>query len=301
MSGTSRKRSRGEQQFDALVTRLNKPPRTDVKAVAVRMKSLGEIRQLAARALAAGGVLKSHSRVTWAIAGNCSDPFTTEYYGRTTAWERNLGRERGTRVMVVEIETRCRKCEKCLRAQQNLWRTRAIAEWNTAARTWMGTLTLSPDAHAAILFRARARLGEAKWHAMSADQQFLARADLIGEELTKLWKRIRKNSKLPSGALRYLRVFEKHPGAGPAHGLPHIHCLLHEVRSDQPVREKMLATQWKLGFSTWRLVTDPKGCRYVTDYVTKSAGLARVRASQHYGDGKTLSKHSFTKWKNVDI
>ena len=121
---------------------------------------------------------------------------------------------------------------------------------------------------------------------LSISQQFQARHQAIGPELTLFLKRVRKES---AAKLRYCLVAEAHKS-----GLPHYHLVVHET-GGQPVRHKTLQGQWKLGFSNWKLVDindSGKTAAYVAKYLSKSA-LARVRASKHYGQlGRILEPSS---------
>jgi hypothetical protein len=272
----------------------------------------GQAVRLAARALAHGAEHVSPTLVRWNIAGNCNNPYTREVWGRpeaydgpriepdiigvdgdgvaqalpVTKWVRDhsrvLGRDRGY-VMVVELLTRCRDCEPCLRARANLWRLRARAETAMSARTWFGTITLGPDAHHRFL--EQARLKEAgQWtdfDALGTREQWRLRCEAISGELTKYLKRVRKNSGAP---LRYLLVAEAHKS-----GLPHWHILVHECDYTKPVRYAELRKQWPYGFTKFNLVTDPRQATYLCKYISKDA-LVRVRASIRYGEGSPEQK-----------
>ena len=237
---------------------------------------LNEVRTLASRALANGGVRQSAFRIVWKIAGGCENPFITECYARPSP---AIG---GTHVVVargtehsicVEIHTRCRVCENCRRQRAALWRHRA--EWETllAPRTWFGTLTVRPTEHylaqCAVVAHLEARAvpsGE-----LTSDQMFNLVARREATEVTKMLKRLR----IRGMEFRYLLVTEAHKS-----GYPHFHMLLHEVRD--PVRYRDLEGEWPLGFSKWRLVADPKESRYLSKYLSKDA-RSRVRASLAYG------------------
>lgn len=114
---------------------------------------------------------------------------------------------------------------------------------------------------------------------LSEAEQFKAIAHQLHIEATKWLKRVRAMAGVP---LRYLMVTEAHKS-----GDPHLHILLHEP--GQPVTKRILETQWKLGFSHWRLVDrDKQAAVYACKYLSKSA-LTRVRASQRYGQSEALS------------
>lgn len=243
---------------------------------------LDRVYALIAQALQLGATRLSAYVVHWDISGDCTDPFHTELWGRPSA-------PHGQRTLIVrpfventpqilEIETRCRKCDRCLRSRQRRWYGAAIREVAWAPRTWFGTLTLSPDSHHVMLERARFKLGVqgVDFERLSAHDQFVARHLAIGKELTKYIKRVRKNS---GAALRYLLVAEAHKS-----GLPHYHMLVHETADSGPVRHRHLSEAWSLGFESWRLSDPPKtgNPAYLCKYLSKSLS-ARVRASQGYG------------------
>jgi len=192
-------------------------------------------------------------------------------------------RRRPTKALCIRLtmQVRCRKCEKCLVARRRMWSWRAIAEWEHASRTWFGTMTLRPDAHDHFL-RCAQRAGDIAqntFEELSAADQFLARNRAIGEEITRWFKRVRKES---GASFRYMLVTEAH-----ASGLPHYHCLIHEDGTE--IGERTLRLQWRLGFSKFELVHETKQCRYVCKYLGKSA-LARVRASGAYGNIAALAQ-----------
>lgn len=196
--------------------------------------------------------------------------------------------------MTVTLHTKCRRCESCLKLRGAEWRYRIKGELATASRTWFGTLTLNPQEHARALAAVRLDLSKqgVDFEALPAEEQFLLRHKQIGKEITLFIKRIRK-----AGApFRYLVVCEVHDGGGGADGLPHYHLLIHEKSIMSPMRKRMLQSQWRLGFSAFKLVDDPSQATYLAKYLSKSL-LARVRASQRYGitdevKPNTASSHS---------
>ena len=237
------------------------------------------------RALRGGAVRQSLSSLSWHIAGNCEKPYFTEVVGRPCDDAGDLARPYrdftftgGKMTMRVELWTRCRHCTACKQARANEWRYRAREELRRAARTWWGTLTLSPVAHYRVLCEAR-RLAATRavdWSALSVEERFKRVANTGLKEVTRYVKRVRKQSKVP---LRYICVTEKHKS-----GLPHFHMLVHEVEL-KPVTHKILSSQWTYGFEKWRLVPheDVGRARYVTKYLTKAPTGIRIRASEHYG------------------
>lgn len=234
-----------------------------------RYDDLDFLRALAARALREGGRLKSPLAVEWDLSGDCSNPYTTTRRARRAEGS-------GPGVQYLDIVTRCRKCDYCRSAKRKMWTHRARYETSVAPRTWFGTLTLAPAAQYLFLALARQIADEAvgRFEDATPEQQFMRRCWAISPEITKYLKRVRKES---DADLRFMLVAEAHKS-----GAPHYHALVHEVDFATPVRKRTLQSQWKLGFSKWNLVTDPGHVHYVCKYVSK-AGLARVRASLHYG------------------
>ena len=188
--------------------------------------------------------------------------------------------------LLLELRTPCRKCEKCKLQRQRLWVARAFDETKYAARTWMGTLTLRPEAwyNAISQCRAKEALQGVDFDGLKQSEQLALIHARTGAEVTKMLKRIR--TLVPAGLVRFLVVLEITQA-----GVIHYHLLVHEVSFSHPIRHAQLADQWKLGFSKWKLVNDAKQAAYICKYLAKSL-LARVRASEGYGGGATLLKHS---------
>lgn len=232
----------------------------------------------ARRALDEGGALDTRTpgKVLWHIAGKCERPVVRDLVGRNSG---SLFRDRARVVsegrVLIELEARCRQCAPCLKARAYHWRMRAFAEVAAAKRTWFGTLTLRPEEQfkALSIARQKAASRDVDFEGMTSAEQFRGRHEAINPELTKYFKRIRKESNAP---LKYLLVAEAHKS-----GAPHYHYLIHEV-SEATVTHSCLSKQWKLGFSQVALVKDKSAAAYVCKYLSKSA-LARVRASKDYG------------------
>lgn len=214
----------------------------------------------------------------WDIAGNCQRPATRElrsrpliYVGRSYAF--GPGSEKA---MSLILHTRCRQCDACRRVKQRMWTARAVAEVRDSARTWFGTLTLRPEEQYRLLSRTRARLASSgvDVDTLPRETQFKEVCSELGKEVTLYLKRVRKES---GARLRYIMVAEAHES-----GMPHLHLLVHEVDANQPVRYATLSTQWKLGFTRFKLALDVKTAAYVCKYIAK-AMIARVRASLRYG------------------
>lgn len=198
-----------------------------------------------------------------------------------TGLAKNLRRP-GYTVPVIELVllTPCRSCPTCLRRHARLWAGRAREETEVSARTWFGTLTCRPDVHVWIDQSCATRKRDF-WE-QPLGKKFAAQAEVLGAEVTKYLKRIRKES---GHKLRYLLVTELHDGEKTSdfmRGRPHIHMLLHEF-AGQPLRKEMLERQWPHGFTNFRLVNSSTSAAwYVSKYISK-ASEARTRASLGYG------------------
>lgn len=162
-----------------------------------------------------------------------------------------------------------------------MWTARAKRETGRAARTWFGTLTLSPDAHYANLCRARMKMSRQglDYDLLPYGEQFVLLHNEAGREITLMLKRLRKATKSP---FVYLCVAEAHKS-----GLPHYHLLVHERSHALPIRKAQLDAEWRIGFCKWRLVTDLRQATYLCKYLSKSTA-ARVRASVRYGEDDDL-------------
>lgn len=192
---------------------------------------------------------------------------------------------------------RCRKCSRCVKANQNQWVKRAEPEFAIAARTWFVTITFTPDMHLRFMAEAGAK----------------SHFDLAFSEVQKMFKRMRASGK----EFRYLLTTEAHQS-----GWPHFHMLLHEKRGSEPIGNRELSgndgeditPRWwvdklgnPMGFIHCRLVrigeqafkkkkplfrkdgtpvilTAAQAAWYVCKYMGKSDD-ARVRASIRYGNG----------------
>lgn len=269
--------------------------------------SFKAVRQLAAKALSEGGERVAQTRVKWAVAHRCEAPVTVELFARPQQFtvERSLGAyrikapvfsdsDRGgyqgplpvegfqwdkgmSHPLTVEMEVPCRRCHSCLERRARIWAHKAKTEIEAAPRTWFCTFTLTPHEH--FMAKCRAALLYAKssagdFEAASPEEQFRARCEAIGPELTRYMKRVRKNS---GAKIRYLIVAERHKS-----GLPHYHALVHEVGPASPLRKRHLKDAWRMGFSDCRLITDPRAAWYVCKYLSKDMAT-RVRGSLLYG------------------
>lgn len=241
--------------------------------------------------LSLGVIRRSSTTFEWDSAGRCEAPVLRSFESRplsvpdfdrlkltgrvsVVGYDYAPGRNH---VVHLDMWVPCRRCPVCLMRRSLTWRDRAVVECGSAVRSWFGTLTLSPDAH--FLVESRLRHADDEngllFERLTPEEQFLRRCSVIGKAVTLYWKRLRKTH---NAALRYLSVFERHRT-----GLPHIHCLVHETDPARPVRKRALQSEWKLGFSQFRLVDDgPNAARYVTKYLTKELAT-RVRSSLLYG------------------
>lgn len=212
----------------------------------------------------------------WSLAGRCASPIGLEQFGRPT--DRFNRPDPSSTPLRLIMQVRCRKCPACLRFRAWVWRTRGELEIRLSSRTWFGTLTLRPEEQYRHLLEARSLASKRSidFDQLTEDEQFLLRHESISKEITKYFKRLRKQS---GAYLRYLLCVEAHKS-----GLPHYHLLIHEV-TDVMITKRVLQEQWTLGFSDYKLA-EKAAAAYVTKYLTKSS-LARVRASLRYG--KTLA------------
>lgn len=221
-------------------------------------------------------------RLSQHASGKCQSPVHIETLARPRAPDgcRDVVIGPGkAHSVLIETEARCRRCKKCLQARGALWTSRALREWKGSVRTWLCTLTLSPEQQYKFLETARSRLGEQgiDYDALDFGDQFRTRVGCIGPELQKFLKRLRKHLG-EADALRFLLVAEHHKS-----GDPHFHALIHEQSPTAPLRKAVLEEQWRLGFGHYRLTKDAAQAVYVCKYLTKSLA-ARVRASVAYGD-----------------
>lgn len=244
----------------------------------------------------ASGKSESHQPGSWTVdyAGNCESPLPVKSYASSGA-------------LFVTTLTRCRRCKPCLRAKQFYW-SRTAMRWTEfthqqGARTWFGTLTLSPVSQQIALDEARSRWCEEVartgaipdwWDDVTCDERFrLVRNELVGW-VKRYWKRMRKGTKRcercyptnprkagewdhPPASFKYFLVFERHKS-----GLPHMHFLMHEC--GEPIRLKHLECQWPHGFVKVNVVKGGdirRAAFYVAKYLGK-AFQARQIASLRY-------------------
>lgn len=234
-----------------------------------------------AYALRNGGRQTGIVSYAWDVSGRCENPKGLELVSRPPAGaDGNIEVPRDGGPLILRMEVACRRCRPCLWERSRKWRDRAVREIAASPRSWFGTLTLSHDEQFRALSRARkaASISAAgDFDTWSEPDRFKGHVKAISPELTLWLKRVRKQSAAP---LRYLLVAEAHKS-----GLPHFHVLVHETSLDNVVRKRVLETQWKLGYSHWRIVKDKSAAKYITKYLAKTM-LARVRASKYYGSNE---------------
>lgn len=253
----------------------------------MKWHSTSTVERVALRALASGGSAADASLryVKWDIAGKCRNPVLVEMRGRPLTKAGGGVFPLEGKHMSVDMWTRCRRCDPCLRARRLLWQDRGRVEYASAPRTWLLTLTNSPERHAhqlSLVRRALAKQG-VDYDALAYGEQFTLRAAEMGKEHTKFLKRLRKNSAAP---FRYLSVTEMHKS-----GLPHLHVLLHEQDWMRPLRKDMIQSCWSDGFSNCKLVESVAQAVYVCKYLSKTS-VARVRASLGYGLSEVMKEET---------
>lgn len=238
---------------------------------------------LYAKAILNGATRVNAARAEWHIAGNCEEPYITEYVGRPSA-KRLLADGQDSQfeddsaytpkhyvwmpgrrhIIRVFIATRCNKCERCARSRRRLWMSRIKYETDNAPRTWFGTLTLNPM----WLLRCE----------VQGRKDGVSPLAVSGQEVTRYLKRLRKHA---TGKLRFVCVTEEE-SSGEREFHPHYHMLVHE-QTRGAIKHAVLAEQWSWGFERWRVV-DPQTqpAWYLCKYLTKSS-TDRIRASILYG------------------
>lgn len=200
----------------------------------------------------------------------CMQPVEVHMFGYPDKVAVDLGMEPDW-PMSQRCLVRCRKCDACMKHRSRLWTARAMDETRMSTRTWFGTLTLAPDRQTWARYAALKRLGERE-SLITEEAVFAMSVSLIGDEITKFLKRVRK-----AAPFRYLLVTEAHKS-----GLPHFHLLIHEYAGS--ITKRKLDASWRYGFSQFRLINvgDEARVGYVCKYLSKSV-LTRVRASKDYG------------------
>lgn len=241
------------------------------------------------KALMHGGVRTGVLSTSWDLsaAGKlpCTDPTKTTNVYRQPVDDWIVGLPPDRPPQYVDLTTRCRQCENCLKLRAWIWTLRMRAELLHAPRSWFGTLTLAPLIHERSRMYATlaaARSGRGDFRAMDADSQFEERLRVLNGWLTDYVKRVRKAA---TGPVRLVVVTERHKS-----GLPHMHALFHEQKLGC-LSERLLSSKWPYGHSQFRVVREPeRASRYVAKYLTKSL-LSRIRASKEYGSLERAAMH----------
>lgn len=232
---------------------------------------------------------KSTATMVLKLAGRCEAPVIVErqarprkvLVGSDREWNPITESQPG-HVIFLDMEVPCRRCLPCRRARAAHWRHRIISELSGSHRTWFLTLTLSDHEQwqAIAMASQLAAKSSRSFSACSDDekQRLLIRA--VSPELTRYWKRIRKNS---GAKCKFIWVAEFESSGERGSWNLHFHALVHEISPEQPIRKAVLKAAWRLGFSMAKLVDEPqKAAGYLCKYVTKSLG-AGIRASHRYG------------------
>ncbi|TXG98910.1 MAG: hypothetical protein E6R08_03530 [Nevskiaceae bacterium] len=257
--------------------------------MSAKRQHYAEWTRVAAKALNHGATMRTAATMHWNVAGRCQRPVNRVHVGSKVV-KHSFDFKRSTEISesrFIDMEVRCRRCSDCLQHRRRYWARLAEREINVSARTWLVTLTLTPDQQNKAYYAACLRLARSAidFDGLDPEQQFAERVAEIGPEITLWLKRVRKQS---GAKLRYLLVVEAHKS-----GLPHFHLLLHEADVEHPVRKRTIVEQWKLGFGHAKLVAQGENRRfahYVTKYLTKSF-LCRARASQKYGKSEANEGH----------
>ena len=214
-----------ERKRAALVRRTRRKSRLYQMAQIGRVLSAGLGNGLQPQSLLSSG---------WDLSGQCADPKEFRMDGAPSRIRGDrLARAPGRPYSVV-LTVRCRACEWCLRQRAARWAFRAVEEIDASVRTWFATFTFTPHNHVVIRARTSRRLaaGSVDMALLPPHEQLSEMGREYGEEITKYFKRIRKNSGAP---LRYILVQEQHKS-----GLPHFHALIHESDEARPVSHRTL-------------------------------------------------------------
>ena len=245
------------------------------------------LQQLFTEALASDTFTRHGARMgTWDLSRNCSDPVPVTHYSRAYGLVKNWRKpKRGIELVML---TPCRRCPTCLRRHGWVWSQRALAESEASHRTWFVTLTTSPQYDFVVDTVAGGRVDN--FGMLSPAKKFALRSRVLGDEVTKYLKRVRKNT---GHRLRYLLVTEQHDSeeTSPEKRFrPHLHLLVHEFAGQQ-IAKRQIRENWHHGHSHAKLVGGDWAAWYVTKYISK-ANDARVRASLKYGSTSSAADFS---------
>jgi len=241
---------------------------------------------------------------------------------------------------------RCRKCDQCRKARSQMWQIRAMNEYARWPVTVFGTVTMSPEAHyaldARIIQGTRGPDGGYKRYPvnineLSATELFIARVGVMGDDVQRLLKRLRKGDAFHRPQFRYLLVAEAHDSDrtnSAMRGRPHFHILLHEVKqgsliignpveafahgesgewkrfkykgADNVYRDgvfvndaSFLRSQWDVGFTKFQFAENARAAGYLCKYLSKNTDV-RIRASVGYGETPEAEVSKKRTMRNVD-
>lgn len=194
----------------------------------------------------------------------CSAPLHCELAARIGVSV--IDRGRADRPRFADLLLPCRKCVSCKEYRHRSFVRAASREIASAQRSWLLTLTMSPESHA--------RYGGM---AVPVEDQ---RKAWVGE-IQRYFKRVRKHA--GDAKLRLAWVLEHHKS-----GLFHAHALVHEQCGSR-IRVSSLDHCWSHGWVNTRLVADrfENAARYVGKYILKDEN-ATVVVSRLYGRSESI-------------
>lgn len=237
---------------------------------------LGAAREMVRSGLRTGSVAivrdRGTIRATVNTAGDCAAPVVAHLRSVPLPLPGSYF-PAGVRAYLVTVLRRCRQCEWCRTMRSAHWSHRARTEYEKAACTWLGTITLSPMQHQRIdaAVAAKARQSGAYWLTeWTSKDMFRERCEIMGGFIRK-WinrfrqaevrrrrleamrhvfvyarKRGKKTTRIAYARFcvvradfRYLLVAEEHRSERTATamvGRPHYHILVHEARQYELVR-----------------------------------------------------------------
>lgn len=283
-----------------------------------KLLTVERLEQIATNAILGGyGVVETfrdtgnvRRKVTLLCAMDCQSPYIAELHARDSAWH-----GKAVKPLIIELHSRCRRCEPCRSRKVKFWQARAVAEYEQASLTLFGTLTFAPERDVEVDCLARVQLAEkgVDFDQLPPDEKFRQRTIYAGVEITRWLKRVREgDTRRGKPDFRYLLIAEAHDSARTSdakRGRPHWHCLIHEkasasalVLSEEWAKDPttgdlrtdrygnpfltetaFLKRQWTQGHSTFAMCRSPQAAGYLCKYIAKEDTRSRVRASFRYG------------------